>query len=566
MIEVPLKFFIATLFLILLGGNQKEEGNHVSYYTYAGILGIIYFSIVALFVNFFVPLNQFNNTLLFVGIFLISIFLRKKFLLKNYKKLFLFLFLFSLFASSLILFSNSYRPDSGLYHYPYVNILNDSKIIVGISNLHFRFGHISIIQYISAIFNNNIFGIQGITMPLAILISLIIFYLSSEIIKYSRDYKYRFYNIFNSCILIYCAYKINRYSEYGNDAPGHVLAFLLISIFIKNHIKEKFKNDDMLVVSAYIFMIKSTLIFFLIIPLFQLFQSRLKFFRNFKNILAIFFLIFWVTKNFLVSSCILYPMNFSCIKKVSWHNDKFDNSVNEIQVRSEAWNKVWPNRDSKNIKQIEYIKNFNWIKSWSKNHFLKVLKTLLPYIFLLSLLFLLYKYLSTKENNAIQNNDKIYNFKFYNLIIIICSLGIVAWFLKAPIYRYGYSYIIILISVLFSFMVTKRNLNIKNHSFFKSSVTIVVLVFAVFILKQSNRIYDNWDQFYLLSPWPKFYGMDKLNTSPLLNEIYIDNFKIYQSEKECMYSRSPCTNIKLDKNLNVKIMNGYYIIYFEKNN
>ena len=51
----------------------------------------------------------------------------------------------------LIALSNTYRPDAGLYHLPYINILNENKIILGISNLHQRFGHTSIMQYLSAI-------------------------------------------------------------------------------------------------------------------------------------------------------------------------------------------------------------------------------------------------------------------------------------------------------------------------------------------------------------------------------------------------------------------------------
>lgn len=565
MIEVSLKIFIATFFLILLGKSKDkvEKDNHISNFTYDGIIGIIYLSIIALFLNFFIALNKINNTFLFVVFFLFLIALRRKFLFKSYKKLFLFLFLFTIFASSLILFSDSYRPDAGLYHYPFINILNDNKIIIGLSNLHFRFGHISIIQYVSAIFNNNIFGLQGITMPLAILIALVVCYLSAEIIEYSKDPKYKFYNIFNSCILVYFAFKINRYSEYGNDAPGHALAFLLISLFIKNCSVKKFQNNDLLLIATYIFTVKSTLIFYLIIPIFIFIKSHLKYFNKFKNLITIFFLIIWILKNILISSCILYPMDFSCMKSTSWYNSKFENSVKEIQIRSEAWNKDWPNREDKNIKQVNYVKNFNWILAWSKNHFLKVLKILSLYIFLLYLLYLLYRYQNNKSHEDITIIKEIYKFKYYYLIIIVCFLGIMSWFLKAPIYRYGYSYIIILISLLFSLILVNANLKINNKSFYNSSVFIVILVFIVFFLKQSIRIGNNWSQIYTFKPWPKFYGMDKLNTPPLLKEIYIDNFKIYKSKKECMYSKSPCTNIELDKNLRVKKDKGYYVIYYE---
>ena len=52
-------------------------------------------------------------------------------------------------------------------YFPYINILNENKIILGISNLHQRFGHTSIMQYLSAIHYNFIFGLNGTVIPLA---------------------------------------------------------------------------------------------------------------------------------------------------------------------------------------------------------------------------------------------------------------------------------------------------------------------------------------------------------------------------------------------------------------
>ena len=52
---------------------------------------------------------------------------------------------------------DSNRPDAGLYHLPFINIINDSKLIFGSANLEFRFGHTSILQYLAAGFNNIVF-------------------------------------------------------------------------------------------------------------------------------------------------------------------------------------------------------------------------------------------------------------------------------------------------------------------------------------------------------------------------------------------------------------------------
>ena len=80
--------------------------------------------------------------------------LGSKKVLRNYKsKIVLnFVIICSLGVFLMILLSKIYTPDAGMYHIPYINILNENKIITGLSNLHHRYGHISIMQYLIASF------------------------------------------------------------------------------------------------------------------------------------------------------------------------------------------------------------------------------------------------------------------------------------------------------------------------------------------------------------------------------------------------------------------------------
>ena len=121
--------------------------------------------------------------------------------------------------------SNIYRPDAILYHLPYTSILNEEKIIFGLSNLHFRYAHVSIIQYLSSFFNNFIFGYKGITFSIAIVASSVIINFLAYLIKYLKNRKFDFHFFYLFFILIFISYKMNRYGEYGNDAPTHFLFF-----------------------------------------------------------------------------------------------------------------------------------------------------------------------------------------------------------------------------------------------------------------------------------------------------------------------------------------------------
>ena len=233
MIKIILSSFLVTA-LYTPFGVYFHKGNSLSSFSLQLIFGLIIISFFALFFNFFFPLNPLINSILLTFSLVIIFKYKKIYLTKN--------FIIFCSSSALIIFllvanSNMYRPDAGLYHLPYINLLNEEKIILGVSNLNFRFGHISILQYLSAFTNNFVFGINGIVFAGALVASSIIINFLSYIYIGIKNQKYDFHFLFIFSILIFIFYKMNRFSEYGNDAPAHFLMFLLISEIIKN-----FKN------------------------------------------------------------------------------------------------------------------------------------------------------------------------------------------------------------------------------------------------------------------------------------------------------------------------------------
>ena len=42
-----------------------------------------------------------------------------------------------------------------MYHHPYVSYLKSEKIIISIANIQFRFGHISLMQYVQSALTND---------------------------------------------------------------------------------------------------------------------------------------------------------------------------------------------------------------------------------------------------------------------------------------------------------------------------------------------------------------------------------------------------------------------------
>ena len=443
-----------------------------------------------------------------------------------------------------------YRPDAGLYHLPYINLLNEEKIIIGVSNLHFRFGHISIIQYLSAFTNNFIFNVNGIVFAGALIASSVIINFLSHLYVNIKKKEFDFHFLFIFSILIFILYKMNRFSEYGNDAPAHFLMFLMVSEIIKNFNYIKIKDiSNYFLLSIFIIMNKVILITSIFFPLVFFIKKKitLKLIDK-KFFFILIFLFLWSLKNILVSGCLLYPLKITCLGNLNWSN--IEKTI-QVSSENEAWAKGWPDfrkTNTNNIVQSEYSKDFLWLKTWSNNHLLIILKILIPYIVFLTFVLLIVKNEKTKLKKR----------NYIKILVAASLIGILIWFYKVPTFRYGYSYLIIFISLIFALIGSGYLLKKKSNLIFKYLISIFLIIFT---LKNLNRIiFENKN--YFNYPWPKFYSYNENNKIEKHKYRIINNKKIYiPLDGYCMYGKAPCGDI--NENLNVIIINNYLFMFID---
>ena len=555
MISILLNTFLILCLFIPFGiFLTNREDNNFYFFSKLIINSVIIICFLALFINFFFPISKFITTILLIIPAVIIIKYKKIFINKNFL---IFVSLSTIIIFFLILESDVYRPDAGLYHLPYIKILNEEKIILGLSNLHFRYGHTSIIQYFSAFSNNFIFGPNGIIFAQAIVACGLILNFISQIYNYNKNRNYNLHFFYLLFVSIYIFYKMNRYSEYGNDAPAHFIFFYLLSEILKNKNKT---IDDILYYSILVLFIitnKITLIlsFLLIFPLLKTLNLK-KIILNKKTYLLICFLFLWLLKNLLTTGCLIYPIKKTCYDNLSWADLK---EIENISLDSEVWSKGWPeytNFQIKNDLPIEsnkFLEKFNWVKFWSMKHFKYILKIILPYIIFILLFFLILKIFLHKKNYHESKNNY---FAIFTLFLLFTS--IIFWFVKSPIYRYGYSYIVSFLS-LFSAIIFYKYFSKYN---FKNIINIFFIIFfIIFFGKNSLRIYKN-DNLYQNYPWPKYFSMKHNNQKPLYDSIKINNVKIYSPiNGYCMYNKNLCMQYSSNlTKININEKNGYMII------
>jgi len=500
---------------------KSEKNNLID----TSIIGIIFASIIPLIVNFFLPLSLIINSIILFVIFFIFFILK----LKLQKIDYLFILIASLLSFMMILYGNEYRPDAGLYHLPYTQILNEQNITIGLTNIHSRFGHISIIQYLSA-FNLNIFTNKiGIIIPISIIFSFIYLYFLYDIYRLlNKKEKFSLGKIFSVFIVVYISYKINRYSEFGNDAPAHLMFFYFISKFI--YFKRYSFNDARRAYLYVVYLFLNKVFFILTFALLlYFFQRKKKIILNLIISLPTLVFGLWILKNVLISGCMIFPMKITCFDSLKWTNLEL---IDYAETEAEAWAKAWPQNTDKKITMDEFTKNFKWLDAWLSVHFKYIIKILLPYI--IFMIFILFYIINIKKKSL---NNLISNYKYF-LLLLFSLISTIIFFLKFPIYRYGYSYLIFLFFIssvwCFKFINKQKFINISKILI---SISLIIIISKQLIRYQKNYITKN----YL----PNHIFIDKKkHDKKYVKYSLSSNFTIYYSENECFYGLAPCTNYR----------------------
>ena len=535
MVGIIFNTFIASLIPISCGHFLNKfffKSKNVNLFEY-GIYGFLPIGIIALILNFFYPLSQGLNNLLLIPIFFFIIELFKNGKIYSLLKI---NFLISILVTIFIAFDTVYRPDAGWYHLPFTKILNDFKIIFGTASLHPMFGVSSILQYISAVFNNSILSDQGVLLPNALIAIYFFGFFISEIFK-ENTFTKKFFSFF---ILTYMFIEANRYSEYGNDIPGLFYFLYVIYLFLdikKNNLSYR-EIEKISLFSVFAFTIKTFLLFIFLAPF-------ILFIKNFKKkifpFIASFFLIFWLIKNILVSGCLIYPVNFTCLNNLDWYssNPKFQISALNSSQFTELYIKGWYNK--KNIidisednyqndleKKNNFLKNFNWLNThWLTNNFKNIIKRFDYFIILILLMLLIHKFIL--KNKLLPKNNYFFTSEI-KAIFLIGLVGTSVFFYKFPDGRYGASYLLITLFCISINFFEKISFPYSIKKINKSLVSIILsLLCLVMITKSIIRINSNYN--YTNSAWPNIFFSSS------------DNLKIVHKNL-CAYNNAPCTPTK----------------------
>jgi len=396
-----------------------------------------------------------------------------------------------------------YKPheDYGYYHLPYIINLVSEKIIFGLSNLQPQFGWNSTWLNFSTLLYLPLLEIKGTQLSNSILLFFVFYMFLKELFSFNNKNKLSF--LFIILLSSYVIIKFSRISAHGFDFPANIYSLLSLYYFIKIFEEKNTSNINkyfILILCFSLFAITIKLSAFatpiLIIFIFLLINKKkdLIIFIKSPLIFCFMFFLLWILQQFIFTGCFIPHFEFTCIQTVEWYTNDISNMISGL---TGAVNKSF-NTYEGDLTSIEYVQNFNWINTWFERHKIELIEHFLAAIipFIILIIFNI-KSSSNDENDILKS---LINMKLFFIFISLFTIfGLVIWFTKSPVIRFGIPYLFSLI-FLISILITQiLKINFKKGLYF------VIILSVVFnISKNIDRIIKNNSKNY----WPHILNID----------------------------------------------------------
>ncbi len=489
--------------------------------------GVFVLILISILLNFFYPLKIFFIPVIFIGLlsFLYLVFNKKI-------KINIFVFSLILFFFIFINYENGHNIDSPVYHTQTIRWAYDKKIVFGISNLDwlyslnsgwhiflsllkFKFASFDTIYLVNFLpFSVLFYQIYSATNKINSIGEISIFLVGAYLIFFSIIHPFKNGIIFN---------------HLGNPEVDTMAMIFFISsfyFFLKFYETEEKKYFNLLLISTIICIVtKITYIGLVLFPLYLIIKNNSLLKKSFiPLIFSSIFMLFWMLRNFILSSCFIYPVKNTCLN-TKWFigNDKIDLLVNATKGFS---------RDTRSReKYLDFdhtIYSFDWFIPWFKDYFLNTsLLKISASILIISLLILIFL--------GIFRQIKNYIFKREFIFIITGSFVINLYFwMQAPEVRFGWGHIILFPSLALGCVLLNINLfkSILKRNYLLS---FIVLLF----LFSTGKNYNNFSFSNLFINYKNDFEYKDIYKVGVFNgyEVYVsNNWQCGDFDKICVNS------------------------------
>ena len=508
------------------------------------IFGIFFLVFISILFNFFIALQYLTLIIFFIGILIFLYCYFKSLFEINFWKLIIILMFFSF-----IFYDNGNNVDSAVYHIQSIKWSNQHKIPIGLSNLDWLYPLNSTWHIFLALFQFKIKNFNTIYV-LNIIPLVIIFY---EIFNNKKNIKKISFLTLYFCGLYLIIFSVIHpfkngviFNHYGNpEVDSIAMCFFILSsyLFLKFVENKSDYNFNLLLISSFLCVTsKITYSGVILFPIYILIKDKFIFIKAKVIIISSLLSIIWMFRSFLLSSCFIYPVSFTCIN-TSW----FFGKEKIIQLVNLTKGFSRDTRLRERYTEFDHvIYSYDWFVPWFNDYFLNT-KMLLISAFLLifSWIFLIIKYFLTK-------NIKINKHLFY-FFILSFVFNILVWF-QAPEIRFGWGILIVYPCLFFAIVF----FNNQKFNLLDNRNTYIFFIFIFFILS-INKNYKHLNYINIVTPYEKKWDYSQIDSIGVFNgeKVFLSN------NWKCADFPGICVNVKKD-NYDINKKYNYFIFLNDK--
>lgn len=512
--------------------------------TFFPFYGLFFLGNIIVFLNFVTPITQNIKFAILLLLLLPNLKLINKIDLQQFN----FFKTFVKFLSSIILlFSFSdigISKDAYLYHIKNQLWILEEKIVFGIANLDPFLGYLPISEYIhSFIFsidNYKYIHFFNLTIIISFTYILLEMYFSKSDFLINSAFLITIFGILDNFGFEGGRNGYFYFQELGKVDGSTGIIFLLSILLILFLLQKKSYVKEQEIIAVLLFSIFSIqlrpfgyiLFIFLIYLFFSLGKSSWSYFMNLKYLLV--FLI-WHIKNLVTTSCIIYPVNITCIPNFEWHTKDLYVYLSKFII-AEYWD---PQKGFSSLGSFDWILN-PWI-NLNKSY-------LLNFLFTFIFIFLILSF-----NNYIKSKNKFLTLSAFILFLF--------WLLAFPQYRFTSSIFIPATFLFFNSELSQKNKIFNKLYKYKFLIFFLLIINTAFLVNKNSYL--------------ALFQSRQIAEAPVDTKSYFERVGGYGvsptdvfcgANKDCYYWEYVVIEKKIGNYIMFKLQNeNYYTILNNKN-
>lgn len=408
-----------------------------------GLVGLFTANLFALLWHFFLPVNTLSTIIFLIIGAVLSFYFFRNFLQKPRWTEVTLVFIVSFLISGYSV-DNNIPGDSILYHITAVHWNKDQALVLGLANLHDRFGVNSTWFLVSALLNPPIDAPNYVDMSPGTITILVLCFLFCYIIAQTKNYFSHTIKLFFSLLLFSILFIWSKDKLFiglgspSNDLPAAMLFILICICWFLLFYTENILERSLLVSFSVLFYVLSFSFKFsqaaFIAPfLWMLWKFKGQLLKDkilvVTLLLSCGYFVLWLIRGLFLSGCWLFPLSSTCID-LPWTVPT--HVADEIRF----WIMSWARREV--LPYYEVLKDSQWISYWLDKQSKTPLVQWTLGLICLGVICILFTFKKISDQNW-----KIFSWIFAGLGVYFAY-----WFKLAPDLRFASGAFICLISIV----------------------------------------------------------------------------------------------------------------------